>query len=143
MIAQANQKVSGIMSKDLKVVAPEETLEKVGKLFDSQNIHHIPVQGVDGEVLGIISKSDFLRVNHMLALFNVEKYGAYNLKLHRHMKAEEIMSHPVVTLSPDQTLADAAAIFRANDIHALPVVDADSRLKGIITTHDLLNLCYS
>ncbi len=141
MIAQAKHPVSEVMSRALKVVAPGDKLEEVDRLFASQNIHHIPVQQADGKLVGIISKSDFLKVNHMLALFNAEKYGSYNQKLYRHMKAEEIMTQPVVTLSPDKTLADAAAIFEANDIHALPVVDGQ-QLVGIVTTHDLLNVCY-
>jgi CBS domain-containing protein len=142
MIAQANQRIAEVMSTELKVVAPGDKLEEVDRLFASQNIHHIPVQQADGKLVGIISKSDFLQVNHMLALFNAEKYGDYNQKLYKHMKAEEIMTEQVITLGPDQTLADAAAVFKANDIHALPVVQGE-QLVGIITTHDLLNICYS
>ena len=53
------------------------------------------------------------------------------------MKVHEIMSEPVVTCTPDTTLAVAARQMRDADYGTLPVLDAQGRLAGIITDRDI------
>ncbi len=53
------------------------------------------------------------------------------------MKIAEIMTGSVVTLSPDQKLREAIQLFRTRRIRHLPVVDAESRLVGIVTDRDV------
>jgi CBS domain-containing protein len=53
------------------------------------------------------------------------------------MTVNEIMSDPVVTCSPETTLAAAAQSMRAADYGTLPVIDAKGRLVGIITDRDI------
>ena len=47
------------------------------------------------------------------------------------------MTRSVVTLSPDQKLREAVELIRARRIRHLPVVDAESRLVGIVTDRDV------
>lgn len=54
------------------------------------------------------------------------------------MKAHHIMTHHVITISPDATLADAARLMLANHFSGLPVVDAKGELVGIVTERDFL-----
>ncbi len=134
--------VSEVMSRDLYIVRPDDSLERVDHIFRANAIHHIPVVNAHGKLCGIISKTDFLKVNHMLTLFDEEKYRSYNLKLYKAMKVEEIMTRQVATLSPGDLLTVAAGIFSENLFHALPVVDK-GELVGMVTTHDLLGYCFS
>ena len=53
------------------------------------------------------------------------------------MKIAEIMTRDVHTCTPTDTLATAAQIMWENDCGAVPVVDRDGRLVGIITDRDL------
>jgi CBS-domain-containing membrane protein len=55
------------------------------------------------------------------------------------MFAREVMSAPVVTVTSDTHLKDAAALLLARGFTALPVVDR-ARLVGIVTEADLLPL---
>ena len=55
------------------------------------------------------------------------------------MKARDVMSHPVITVLTSTTLAQAAHLLSANGFTALPVVDDDGRLVGIVTEADLIN----
>ncbi len=132
--------ISEIMSRDLLIVRPEDKLERVNEIFHANNIHHIPVVKKDGTLVGMVSKVDFLKVNHMLSLFNAEKYEAYNEKLYHHMQVKEIMTRQLAKLSPEDTLSIAAGIFLENLFHALPVVD-DGVLVGLVTTHDVISYC--
>lgn len=54
------------------------------------------------------------------------------------MRAIDIMSRPVVTVTPDVSAKEAARILAAHGFTALPVVDDDERLIGIVTEADLL-----
>jgi len=54
------------------------------------------------------------------------------------MKAADVMVSDVVTIEPDASVAEAAQLMALNDISALPVVDNDDRLIGIISEADLM-----
>jgi CBS domain-containing protein len=54
------------------------------------------------------------------------------------MKAQDVMVRDVVTVGPDTDVKDAVALLVEHDISALPVVDADGDLIGILSEADLL-----
>jgi CBS domain-containing membrane protein len=49
----------------------------------------------------------------------------------------EVMTRDVVSISPDTTVREARRLLRRHDIKALPVVDAQRHVKGIVTRADL------
>jgi CBS domain-containing protein len=54
------------------------------------------------------------------------------------MQTRDIMTSPVVTVTPDTSLKDAAAALVEHGINAVPVVDDGRRLVGIVSEADLL-----
>lgn len=56
------------------------------------------------------------------------------------MKAFEIMSSPVIAVSPEATLKEAARLLVEHDISALPVLDQSGEIVGIVSEADLLEL---
>jgi CBS domain-containing protein len=52
--------------------------------------------------------------------------------------AEDIMSHPPITVGMDTDLSDAATLMIRNKISGLPVVSGRGNLVGIITKTDIL-----
>ncbi len=54
------------------------------------------------------------------------------------MKARDVMTQPVVTVLTSTTLAEAAQLLSSHGFTALPVVDDDGRLVGIVTEADLI-----
>ncbi len=54
------------------------------------------------------------------------------------MKAIDVMVRDVITIGPDDSVAEAARLIAENDVSALPVVDDDDRLVGVISEADLL-----
>ncbi|HEX6345205.1 CBS domain-containing protein [Umezawaea sp.] len=54
------------------------------------------------------------------------------------MRAEDVMSSPVVTVRPDTPVKAAIGLMTSHGFTALPVVDADDRLVGIVTEADLV-----
>jgi CBS domain-containing protein len=47
-------------------------------------------------------------------------------------------SHQLVTIQPEQTVAEAVALLQAHNIGALPVVTSDGRLAGILSERDIV-----
>jgi CBS domain-containing protein len=54
------------------------------------------------------------------------------------MKAQDVMVRDVLTVGPDTSVADAVATLVKRDISALPVVNPDGSLIGILSEADLL-----
>ena len=53
------------------------------------------------------------------------------------VKIAEIMNRSVATLSPGQTLGEVLTLLRTHRIRHLPVIDASSRLVGIVSDRDV------
>ncbi len=127
--------VSTIMTRKLETVNPEDLLVKVKKIFDDHNIHHIPVVR-HKEIVGIISKSDFLYFLHGFT-------GKKDDELQKDTrltswKAEEIMTKKLAKVESTSTIRATIELFKINWFHAIPVVD-NSELVGIVSTHDIIN----
>jgi CBS domain-containing protein len=50
----------------------------------------------------------------------------------------DVMSTPVVTLRPDDTVEHAADVLADKNVGSLPVVDADGKLLGVLRDDDLI-----
>lgn len=55
------------------------------------------------------------------------------------MNASDVMVRDVVTIGPDDDVASAVRLLVGHDISALPVVDADRRILGVLSEADLLH----
>ena len=130
------------MTRNVITLHPEDTMDQVKKIFDTHNIHHIPI--IDNKkVVGIISKTDYLKLLHGFTLFKTTKSDTYNAAIMRSLLVSEVMTQQVAKLNPDDSIETAVGFFRENLFHALPVVDDTGDLVGIITTYDLLNFAFS
>jgi CBS domain-containing protein len=56
------------------------------------------------------------------------------------MRAKDIMSTPVITVSPDTRLKQVAGILLDHDVSAVPVVGGAGEILGIISEADLVSL---
>jgi len=137
-----NQAIKHIMTTPVITVQPDDTMDKVQRIFEERPIHHIPVVEKSGQVAGMISKSDYVRLLHGFTLFKARKSEEYNRAVLRSLLVEEVMTRQLASLHPDDPLSMAAGYFRENRFHAIPVVDDDQNLVGIVTTYDLLTYAY-
>ncbi|WP_321881038.1 HPP family protein [Paraburkholderia bannensis] len=53
------------------------------------------------------------------------------------LNCADVMSRDVVSITPTTTVGEARALLRQHDVKALPVVDAQRHVKGIVTRADL------
>lgn len=137
-IMDTSKPVAEIMTRNLVVVKPDATIDRIHDLFEANTFHHIPVVERNA-LIGIISKTDYLKIRHMLA--TTWSGETICQDMYKDMCAADIMSREPLKIESADTIGLAADIFRANALHALPVVD-DGELVGIITSHDLLTYAY-
>ena len=129
-----NRSVGEIMTLMPQTVKPTTKASEIGRIFELHSFHHLPVTE-DNRLVGIVSKQDFLRVQHTLsynwksAMNTGEDFEDFD--------AQDIMTEFPMHLSPDDTIGLAADIFLANKFHALPILE-DETLVGIITAHDII-----
>jgi CBS domain-containing protein len=55
------------------------------------------------------------------------------------VRAHQIMTRPVITVSPETTIVEAANIMLQQHISGLPVVDAAGKLVGIVSESDFIH----
>ena len=133
--------VSTIMTTGLHTAGPNDPIAVLDELFKKYRIHHVPVVDAEGEVVGIISKSDYLYLMRGFTVQDIDRFRE-EAKL-RAFKIHEIMSKEVKTLHEDETLKAAVALLAENRFRSLPIVNADHKIVGIVTTHDIVDLVNS
>lgn len=55
------------------------------------------------------------------------------------MRVADLMQIDLVTVAPEATVAEAATLMAHARVSALPVLDRDGRLVGVISTTDIVN----
>lgn len=138
-----NITVSQLMTTDVITVNPDDNLLKVEEIFTAHNFHHIPVVNEKNVIKGIISRGDFYKMQNSLTVFNTKSSKIHNHAIFNSTLVGEIMAKKMAKLNPNDTALVAVGIFRENLFHALPIVDGEGKLIGLLTTYDLLTYAYN
>lgn len=115
------KKKSGILFS----VAPTDSVEKAIALMAEKQIGALLVL-VEGKLVGIVSERDYARKVFLKGRSSPNTTVA------------EIMTSPVIAVSPDHSVGDCMHIITENRIRHLPVLEND-RLVGMISIGDLVN----
>jgi len=137
-----NRRLGDIMTTKVITVHLTTAMDVVSDIFEKHNIHHLPVVEEDGTVVGMISKSDYYQLQDAFTIFKRAAAERINRAVFRSLLVGEVMSKQVAVLNPDDSVLMAAGYFRENLFHALPIVDEDRRILGIVTTYDLLSYAF-
>jgi acetoin utilization protein AcuB len=128
----ASVKVVDVMTRDPLTVSPSETVGQADEILTDNRFRQLPVVQ-DSELVGIITDRDIRSFLSGSLLTNLDaREKALNTKV------REIMTTDPLTLSPDDDLQEAVALFVEEKIGGMPVVDETEGLVGIITYVDLL-----
>ena len=112
---------SGMVSDPI-TVGPDQTLAEVDALCGRYRISGVPVVDTTGVLVGIITNRDLRFVS-----------GA---DFERRTVREVMTAMPLVTAPVGISREDAAALLGKHKIEKLPIVDADNKLRGLITVKD-------
>jgi CBS domain-containing protein len=125
--------VREIMAKDIEAVDRNDNLRTVEERMATKQLRHLPVLE-QGEIVGVVTQRDLFKAAMSSAMGYGEKAQQAYLQS---VRVKEIMVYPVVTVSPDTSVAAAADMMITRGIGCLPVVD-NQQLIGIVTKTDLL-----
>ena len=123
-----DQSIDRIMTPDPVVIGHEESVADARKLFATKKIHHLPVVE-EGKLVGILSSSDLHK------LYLLQEHSTATLTT----KVSQIMHQRPVVIDISANLRDAAEILYGSGFHALPVVQGDREIVGIVTSSDLID----
>lgn len=108
--------VRDVMIAEVQTIEEGTTIAVTARRMVNLGINHMPVLAADGRLAGIVTSWD------------IAKAVASNF-----LWLDEIMSRDVVTATPDEPIEIAAQKMEEHAISALPVVDADQHVIGLIT----------
>lgn len=111
------------------------SLPDAHQLMMTHRIRRLPVVD-DGVLVGIVTRGD-IRGAQPSEATSLSIYEIHYL-LSR-LTVGQIMSRPVITVTPDMTVQAAAALMLQHKIAGLPVVE-DGRVVGIITESDIFRM---
>jgi len=121
------------MSTNIEVVDRNDNLRTVEERMATKHLRHLPVLE-QGEIVGLVTQRDLFKAAQSSAMGYGEKAQQAYLQS---VRVKEIMTYPVVTITPDISVAAAADMMITKGIGCLPVVD-DQKLIGMVTKTDLL-----
>ncbi len=119
--------VKDIMSSPVVTLDEDETSNKVANLMDENDLGCVIISNRTGKPVGIITERDL-----------VIRVLARNLAPDA-IKAKEIMTSPLVTITPEATISEAARRMSRLDIRRLGVIYKDN-LVGVISSKDILGV---
>lgn len=118
------------------------TIDQEADIFEAQEkmahnrIRHLPVIDPRDRLIGIVTDRD-IRSALPFELFKDPGLEAEKEKI-SDLKIKDVMTQNPKTISPDYTIQDALLLIQDLRVGALPVVDDQGKLKGIISVRDLL-----
>ena len=118
--------VKDVMITKVAVLDSSSMIKDAAKIMDDKNIGCVIVTKKEMPI-GILTERDFVR-----------RIAAKEKPLESQI--QEVMSTPLISIDPDETVWEAAESMKVNNIHKLPVMK-DNKILGIITTSDLVEIC--
>ncbi len=86
-----------------------------------ETIYYIYVLDMEQRLLGVASMRDLFQATP-------------------EQKVQDVMKTPIVTISEHMDQEEISKVFAENNLIALPVIDAQGHMKGIVTVHDIVDV---
>ncbi len=155
MQTKTSVKVKELMTTDVIAFKPDDKIPHVAKTFRTKRISGAPVIDDQKKVVGVISEADIMKLTAAIPFPDIDPLNPFPVfSMSSYMKkvkkipddidtifdgyVKDVMSKNPVTISPDDSISDAAQIMRKNDFNRIPVVDAGGKLVGLIAREDII-----
>jgi CBS domain-containing protein len=126
-------KVSDLIGsrKEVFSITEETSIHQTAQYLRDKQVRAVGVLNASGKLVGVISHSDVS-----------DKVAAEN-KCPAWMKASDIMTRELVTVTPDRTLEDCLRLMEQNTIFHLIVMDDAKEFLGMLSVSDILRVVAS
>jgi CBS domain-containing protein len=119
--------VSSFMTSNVKTETEDQNIHAICKTMNENNIGSIIITDLNStsqRAVGIVTERDIVRILGQLQPTLL------------HMPIKELMSKPLITLSPNSSIKDAIQTMQQNNIRRIPIVEKGNML-GIVTDKDI------
>ena len=128
-----------------RVVAVRQTVpcKVIATLLTQYRVSAFPVLDDDGQVVGVVSETDLLSKEALVATLGALPSGLEDrgeFAKAAAVTATDLMTKPPVTITPGEPVTSAARLMYQCKVKRLPVVTEDGRLVGIISRADVLSV---
>ncbi len=148
-------KAKDIMTKNVICVKPDMRISELDKIFVRDRINGAPVVDENGDLIGVVSKSDIVNYDlkkGMHASSMSDYYNSTGLEPQQmtddfitdtltftDATVKDIMKPSVITGQPDDSIQDLSREMYDKKIHRLVIVEG-SKVVGIVSTLDILKI---
>lgn len=135
-----------VMVTKVITVSPDTRVEQIAETLLAHGISAVPVVDAAGQVVGIVSEGDLIhrketgterRRAWWLRMLTANETLEYEFIKAHARKASDLMSRPVISVTPDTPLGKIAALLERHHIKRVPVIDK-GRLAGIVSRANLV-----
>ena len=120
-----NTFVNQVMSKNVLTVEKSTSLQEAAQNMKKSNVGCVIVTE-NNKPLGIVTERDF-----------VTRIAVEGIPLFTEIF--EVMSSPLITINPEETIWEASEMMKEKRIHKLPVKE-NEQIIGIVTTTDIVKI---
>lgn len=125
-----------IMSSNLLTVKANDSIANAYKFMHGKGIRHLPVVDEKESIVGILSDRDIQRAMQVIKINNFQQ----EVQIDASILVEDLMSWPVYVVSESTSILKVAEEMLTQKVSAFLVQNDAGRVKGIITTDDMLRL---
>jgi CBS domain-containing protein len=123
--------VSEVMSKNPATCSPDDEIDNIWRLMQTEAIAGLPVVKKE-KLVGIITQKDLLDSGDALPTFEAKK-GRFRAS----QKVSSIMKTDVLSVEPEVKVIRVAKVMISRDIGRVPVKDEKGKLVGIVDREDV------
>ena len=127
-------KVTDYMTRKVISITPEHGIREAFFIMKEHSIRHLPVLDAEQELIGIISDRELRRPNWVDEAHDI----AHVYILDDAMQVSDVMIRNVHVLHTYDTLLKATRLLLEKQIGAVPVLDKNDRVAGMLSAVDLL-----
>ena len=144
-------KATDVMATSVITVRQDTPVAKIAEVLLANRISAVPVVNDKDTLVGIVSEGDLIhRVeagterhrSWWLELLTGKEILAHEFVKSHASKAADVMTYPVVSVTPDTPLGDIAALLEKHRIKRVPVV-SNGKIVGIVSRANLIQALVS
>ena len=131
--------IMAIASRDVISIPPSKSIKDTAKVMMEHEFRRLPITDPgSGKLLGIVTVMDILDFFGGGKKFKKKKKKYQdNFLAAINEPVKEIMTRDIITLSNKASIAETIETMLSNQLGAIPLVDADGKLAGIVTERDI------
>lgn len=143
----AGVNAGNLMRTVIEPLQPDLALDQAAKRIVASGYKGLPVVDANGEVLGMLTETDFLRRlkadTFLELLLRIIDESPELMHFFHDSAASAVMTAPAVTVARDAGFAAIMKAFQNHEGRSMPVVDGQGRLCGLLLRKDFLSACHA